>query len=139
MVKKPNAPPKKPTPEELQILDREILFMEGLLRRDQNFFEALEVLGNDYTRRGRYADGLKIDLRLCKLRPDNALAHYNLACSHSLTEQITQAARALETAIDLGYFDFKHMIRDPDLENLRAHAAFKKILARARQIQIKPR
>jgi tetratricopeptide (TPR) repeat protein len=139
MLKKPHASHKKATRLELRNLDQEILFLEGLVRRDENYVEALQILGDDYTRRGRYAEGLKIDLRLCQLRPDNALVHYNLACSYSLTEQLDLAVEILEKALKLGYHDFKWMAQDPDLENLREHAGYKRIMAKVRQIQVKAR
>jgi tetratricopeptide (TPR) repeat protein len=139
MLKKLHAPRKKATRQELRNLDQEILFLEGLLRRDENYFEALQVLGDDYTRRGRYAEGLKIDERLCKLRPENALVHYNLACSYSLVEQLDLAVETLEAALNLGYRDFKWMTQDPDLENLREHPGYKRIQAKVRQIQVKAR
>jgi tetratricopeptide (TPR) repeat protein len=113
--------------------------MEGLLRRDENYIQALQILGDDYTRRGRYLEGLKIDERLRKLRPDDALVHYNLACSYSLTGQLDLAAEALEAAINLGYRDFKWMAQDPDLENLREHAAYDKIRAKVQQMRVKAR
>jgi tetratricopeptide (TPR) repeat protein len=139
MQKKLHSPRKKATRQELRDMDQEILFLEGLVRRDENYVEALQVLGDDYTRRDRFAEGLKIDERLCKLRPDDALVHYNLACSYSLTEQLDLAVEALEVAINLGYRDFKWMAQDPDLENLREDAAYKKILAKVRQMQVKAR
>jgi hypothetical protein len=80
---------------------------------------------------------LKIDEHLCKLRPDDSLVHYNLACSYSLMEQLNLAIETLENALNLGYRDFKWMAQDPDLENLREHAAYKKIQAKVRQMQVK--
>jgi tetratricopeptide (TPR) repeat protein len=139
MPKKLNTLRKKASRQELRDLDQEILFLEGIVRRDQNYVEALQVLGDDYTSRGRYAEGLKIDERLSKLRPDDSLVHYNLACSYSLTEQLDQALDSLETALNLGYRDFKWMAQDPDLENLREHAAYKKIQAKVRQFRVKAR
>ncbi len=139
MAKKLHAPRKRATRQELRDMDQEILFMEGLVRRDENYVQALQILGDDYTRRDRYAEGLKIDERLCKLRPDDALIHYNLACSYSLTAQLDLAIETLEVAINLGYRDFKWMAQDPDLENLRDHAAYKKIQAKVRQIQVRAR
>jgi tetratricopeptide (TPR) repeat protein len=139
MPKKLETPRKKATRQELRDLDQEILFLEGLIRRDLNYVEALQILGDDYTRRGRYAEGLKIDERLAKLRPEDALVHYNLACSYSLTVQLDLAIETLETAINLGYRDFKWMSQDPDLENLREHDAYKRIQAKVRQIQVKAR
>jgi tetratricopeptide (TPR) repeat protein len=136
MPKNLHGPRRKATRQELRDMDQEILFLEGLVRRDENYVEALQVLGDDYTRRDRYAEGLKIDERLCKLRPHDALVHYNLACSYSLTARLDLAIEALEAAINLGYRDFKWMAQDPDLENLREHAAYKKIQAKVRQMQV---
>ncbi len=109
MPKKLSTPRKRPTRQELRDLDQEILFLEGIIRRDESYVEALQILGDDYTSRGRYAEGLKIDERLSKLRPEDSLVHYNLACSYSLMEHLDQALESLETALNLGYRDFKWM------------------------------
>lgn len=134
-----NAPQKKRTRQETRDLDLEISFMEGIVRRDANYVEALQILGDDYTNRGRFADGLKVDERLSKLRPADSMVHYNLACSYSLTEQVDLAFESLETALNLGYDDFKWMAQDPDLENLREHEGYKKIQAKVRQMRVKAR
>jgi tetratricopeptide (TPR) repeat protein len=137
MPKKINSPRKKLTRQELKDLDLEILFLEGILRRDPAYIEALQILGDDYTRRGFYAEGLKIDQRLILLRPDDSIVHYNLACSYSLTDQIEPAFEALYAAISLGYRDFKAMENDPDLDNVRQHAEYKRIRAKMRGFQSK--
>jgi tetratricopeptide (TPR) repeat protein len=137
MRKKTDTLRKRLTGQELRELDSEIRFMEGIVRRDPDYTEALQILGDDYTRRGRYAEGLKIDEHLARLRPNDAIVSYNLACSYSLTGQLELAAQALEAAIDRGYRDFKAMDKDPDLQNLRQHAEYKRIRARARELQPK--
>jgi len=139
MPKKVNTPRKKPTRQELKDLDLEILFLEGLSKRDPTFIEALQLLGDDYTRRGRFGDGLKIDERLCRLRPDDSLVRYNLACSYSLTSQFDRAIEALEASINLGYRDFKWMSEDPDLKNLRQHNEYRRIRAKVRELQVRAR
>src|SRR5437773_1092415 len=78
---------KKMTREQERNLDIEIGFLEGVVRRDPGYIDALQILGDNYTRRGRFEDGLKVDEQLVRLRPGDALVHYNLACSCSLTEQ----------------------------------------------------
>ena len=50
-------------------LDTKIEFLEGLLRRDPTYVDALQLLGDHYTQRGRYMDGLKVDERLARLEP----------------------------------------------------------------------
>lgn len=139
MPKKANTLRKKPTRQDLRDLDLEISFLEGVARRDPSFVEALQILGDDYTRRGKFGDGLKIDEKLARLRPDDALVHYNLACSYALTSQCDLAAESLEAAINLGYRDFKWMAQDPDLKNLRLHAEYKKIRAKVKELQVKTR
>jgi tetratricopeptide (TPR) repeat protein len=134
MPNKTNNPRKRPTRQELRDLDLEISFLEGIVRRDPSYVEALQILGDDYTRRGRFSEGLRIDERLSRLHPDDSLVHYNLACSYSLTDQYDLAAEALETAINLGYRDFKWMAHDPDLKKLREHAEYKRIRAKVRQL-----
>ena len=105
-------------------LDTRIEFMEGIVRRDPTYVDALQLLGDDYTQRGRFPEGLQVDERLATLQPKNALVFYNLACSYSLTGRFDRAAEALEKALNLGYRDFAWLAKDPDLKKLRAEPAF---------------
>lgn len=139
MPKKSFSSRKKLTRQEIRDLDVEISFLEGIVRRDSDYVEALQILGDAYTRRGEFSDGLKVDEQLARLRPQDALVHYNLACSYSLTEQVDQAGTSLEKALQLGYRDFKWIVTDPDLRNLRAHTSYKKIRARLRELKLQTR
>ncbi len=118
-------------------LDIEIEFMEGLVRRDPDYVDALQILGERYTQRGRFAEGLKVDERLARLEPEDALVFYNLACSYSLTDQFDRAALALEKAMDLGYRDFAWLAKDPDLKKFRQQPAYDEIKDRIRRMKIK--
>ena len=113
----------------------QIRFMEGLVRRDPAYVDAWQLLGDNYTRRGRYVEGLEVDERLAKLEPRNALVFYNLACSYSLTDQFDRAVKALKQAIKLGYRDFKWLAKDPDLRKLRKHPSFQDITEVVRQLK----
>jgi len=126
---------KKLTRDEQRELDVKIGFMEGVVKRDPGYVEALQVLGDDYTRRGKFVAGLKVDEQLSQLRPEDPMVQYNLACSYSLTGNFNQAAAALERSIDLGYRDFKWLGQDPDLADLREHALYKSIRAKIRRIK----
>lgn len=120
-------------------LDVKIGFMEGLVRRDPDYVDALQLLGDHYTQRGRFAEGLDVDERLARLEPQNPVVFYNLACSYSLTDQFERAALALERAIDLGYQDFAWLARDPDLKKFRRQPAYQVILKKIRWKKIKVR
>jgi tetratricopeptide (TPR) repeat protein len=130
---------KKMKRSEQRDLDTRIEFMEGLVRRDPNYVDALQLLGDHYTERGRLQEGLKVDERLARLQPDDPLVFYNLACSYSLTDQFERATLALERALQLGYRDFTWLARDPDLKKLRQQPAFADIKAKIRQMKTKPR
>src|ERR1700753_1546877 len=130
-----SSPKKKPSRTSQRELDTKIEFMAGIVRRDPDYVDALQLLGDHYTQRGLYAEGLKVDERLARLEPKSALVFYNLACSYSLTDQFDRAALALEKAIELGYSDFKWLAKDPDLKKLRSHPAFVEIKSRIRELK----
>jgi len=111
----------------------EIRFFESILRRDGQYADVVEILGGLYTKTGRIADGLKMDRRLVRLQPDNATAHYNLACSLALCRRKAEALRALQKAVGLGYRDLEWLAQDPDLDGLKGHAQFHALIE-----QLKP-
>ena len=125
----------KLTHTEQRDLDTKIEFIEGLVRRDSNYVDALQLLGDHYTQRGRYTDGLQVDERLARLEPQNPLVFYNLACSYSLTDEFDRAISALDRALALGYRDFKWLAKDPDLKKLRAQTVFQEIKEKIRRLK----
>lgn len=106
----------------------EMAFYEAVLKRDPAYADVIEILGGLYTKHGRIADGLKMDRKLVKLQPENATAHYNLACSLALAKRKNDALRTLQHAVELGYKDFDWMEQDPDLEGLKNQPAFVALL-----------
>ena len=127
---------KKLSRKESRDLDVKIGFLEGIVRRDNRFVEALQLLGDHYTRRGQFRSSLKVDERLSRLDPANPMAFYNLACSYSLTGRFERAIAALEQALALGYRDFRWLARDPDLRELRQHPLYRGIAAKIRKLKI---
>ena len=120
-------------------LDTKILFMEGLVRRDPEYVDALQLLGDHYTQRGRFTEGLQVDERLARLEPNNPTVFYNLACSYSLTDEFDRALFALDRAIELGYRDFKWLAKDPDLKKLRVQPGYEEIKEKIRRFKTKER
>ncbi len=136
MPRKSSTRSKKLSSRELRQLEVKISFLEGIVRRDPNYIEALQLLGDHYTQRGRYAEGLRIDQQLSQLEPRNAMVFYNLACSYSLTRDYDRAAESLEKALVLGYRDFEWLARDPDLRLLRKHPRYRSIADKIRRMQV---
>lgn len=111
----------------------DISFYESILRRDPSYADVVEILGGLYTKVGRVADGLKMDRKLVRLQPDNATAHYNLACSLALMKRPADALATLAQAIALGYDDADWMVNDPDLAALHKRAEFRTLIELVRQ------
>ena len=128
---------KKLSRREMRDLEVKITFIEGVVRRDPKFVEALQILGDHYTQRGKFDHSLKVDQRLSQLEPRNPLVFYNLACSYSLNGDFGLAASSLEKALSLGYRDFKWLAKDPDLRQLRKHPVFRTIEAKIRKMKVR--
>lgn len=109
-------------------LDFELEFFGAILDRRPDYIDVLRIMGNNLTLKGRYAQGLQIDKRLVTLRPNDPLAHYNLACSCALLKRHEQALKTLRRAVELGYRDFRYMREDADLESIRHDPRFRQLL-----------
>lgn len=108
--------------------DFELEFYQAILKIHPDYVDVLRVLGNLLTLKGKYAEGLAIDKRLVRLRPSDALAHYNLACSYSLLKRVDMSLKTLRQAIELGYSDFRYMKEDNDLEAIRHDPRFRQLI-----------
>lgn len=117
-------------PGEGACLDFEIEFYGGIVAHAPAYVDALMLLGEAYTRKGLYAEGLEIDRRLSALCPNDPIVHYNLACSYCLTSRKKEALESLERSIELGYRDLAHLVRDDDFALLRGDRSFQRLLAR---------
>ena len=136
MPEKSSAKNNLLTRKEARELDVKISFLEGLVRRDPRYIEALQILGDHYTQRGKHGHSLKVDQQLSRLQPRNPIVFYNLACSHSLNGEFDQAAVALEKALAFGYRDFKWLARDPDLRQFRQHPLYRTIEIKIRKMKV---
>ena len=109
-------------------LDFELEFFERVLASNPGYVDVLRIMGNLLTLKGRFSDGLQVDKRLVQLRPRDALAHYNLACSYALLKRPEQSIKTLRRAVELGYRDFNYMKKDHDLDSIRHDPRFRQLL-----------
>lgn len=65
-----------------------------------------------------------------ELDPTDFDAHYNLACTYSILNQINRAVSHLESALEYGFLDLNHIVRDNDLENIRNSTEYKTKIAK---------
>ena len=109
-------------------VDFELEFFSGVLARHADYIDVLRVMGHLLTLKNRFGEGLQIDKRLVQLRPNDALAHYNLACSLALLKRAEQSLKTLRRAVELGYRDFRYMREDHDLDAIRHDPRFRQLL-----------
>lgn len=121
-----------------ELLEFEIGFYERLVATHPEFPDALVALAEAYSRRGWHEKGLELDRRLVELKPQDAIAWYNLACSYALLKRFDEAVQALEKALGLGYEDFAYLLRDPDLAGLRQSPKLRRLLEQRLPLQKSP-
>ncbi len=106
----------------------DMAFYERLLEQYPDFVDVLIALGQVYTRAGLYDKGLAVDLKLTRLRDNNPVVWYNLACSYCLLQRLDEALSALQRALALGYDDLAYLLKDPDLATLRQSPKLRQLL-----------
>jgi len=124
-------PRTRKIPKELVELGRsfQISVYEEHLRATPDDAEVLESLGHLLTRSGRLQEGLAADQRLVELRPEEPVAHYNLACSLALMGDANGALERLRSAMAMGFRDHEFIRKDRDLRSLREDPRFEALLA----------
>lgn len=106
---------------ELEMLERgHALFPSNL--------EIVAALAAAFTESGAYEQGLAMDQLLADRLPEDAVVHYNLACSLSLTGRLDEALASLRKAVELGYREFAFMQEDRDLVSVRADPRFHSLI-----------
>jgi len=111
-------------------LDFELAFFGDILDSSPDYVDVLRIMAGLLTLKGRVAEGLSVDKRLVKLRPEDPLARYNLACSLALLNRREQSLRTLRKAIELGYRDFRYMREDHDLDSIRQDPRFRELITK---------
>lgn len=116
--------------ERLDRIGHEFLadFFQRECERHPGNLLALAEMAHALTRLGRLEAGLEADLRLSRLAPDNPTVHYNLACSLALLGRLDGALEALERAVECGYDDPEHLVRDEDLRALQPELRFQRLV-----------
>jgi TolB-like protein/Flp pilus assembly protein TadD len=69
--------------------------------------------------------------RAVAVDPDDAMNLYNVACVYAHAGAVEKALDCLEKSVGKGMAELDWMVNDSDLDNLREHPRFKKLLAEA--------
>jgi tetratricopeptide (TPR) repeat protein len=98
------------------------------ITKDPSYAEAYSNRAVAYMMQRKYNKALD-DLKKAKeLKPDSASIRYNLASVHSLMGNTDYGMDELDAALEKGFNDYESLRRDPDIDNLRKHKEFRRIL-----------
>jgi bacterioferritin-associated ferredoxin len=82
-----------------------------------------------YMQKPDYDKALESYNQLLKAWPNDAGSLYNVTCIYSLKDKKSVACEYLGKAVQAGYYDWEHMDKDTDLNNIRNEAVYKTIRA----------
>jgi len=74
-----------------------------------------------------FTQGRVLFRSLCYLAPSNFTCHYNLACAEALLGNVEDALSALKKAVEFGWSDLEHTLKDEDLIAIRNTEGFYQI------------
>ena len=94
---------------------------------DAEVFVALQVA---FIMDGRYEDARRVGEAGNKVA-DHPMIAYNLACTHALMGDADQALSWLKIAMEGGYNDVEHILKDDDLASIRDTEEFRDMLKTA--------
>lgn len=108
--------------------DFEFDFFGEIVKRGTNNVHILRQHAEILVVRGDRAGALVLETKLAQLLPLDPIVRYNLACGLAVADQVEEAFIQLLEAVRLGYRDFELMDNDADLDSLRNHQGFLKLL-----------
>jgi non-specific serine/threonine protein kinase len=109
------------------VRQRGIQALEGHLRQVPEDARARILVGVFYAMEGRHEDAVRETNLAMLLRPNEAMVHYNAACTFCLMNKKAEALDALGKAWRNGFKDADWARRDPDLAILRGDPEFEKL------------
>jgi len=109
------------------VRQRGVQAMEGHLRQVPEDARARILVGVFYAQEGRHDDAVRETNLAMLLRPNEAMVHYNAACTFCSMHKKSEALDALAKAWRNGFKDADWARRDPDLTILHGDPEFEKL------------
>ncbi|HKS17359.1 MAG TPA: hypothetical protein VJU16_08605, partial [Planctomycetota bacterium] len=86
----------------------------------------------------KYREAIETYLPLVEKYPKTRYGRtgaFNIACAYALLGEKTQALDWFEKSIDAGYSDYRHTLRDTDLDSLRDDERFRELMERLKRAE----
>jgi tetratricopeptide (TPR) repeat protein len=118
-------------------LDNALREFSLAIQKDPGYAEAYSNRAVTYMQLKKF-NKAEEDLRKAKeLSPDSPSIHYNSASLESLRGNVDLALDELDASLTKGFADYDALRRDPDLDNVRKHPEFRKILEKHKVFIVK--
>jgi len=88
----------------------------------------LQGLAILYSQKGDYERAMVCLKKILKIRPEDAGAYYNIACMHSLQNDVEESIAWLKKAREKGFKNWDLLKKDKDLENVRGTLFYKELI-----------
>lgn len=109
-------------------IDNALKEFSAAIDKDPQYAEAYSSRAVAYMQQRKFNKADE-DLRHARdLSPQSASIRYNFASLHSLKGDVDLALDEIDASLARGFSDYDALRRDPDLENVRRHPEFRKIL-----------
>ncbi|TET36725.1 MAG: hypothetical protein E3J72_08180 [Planctomycetota bacterium] len=113
----------------LKYIQKQGIFIKELeaITRDIHMLQ-----GSQYLSKKMYEKAEKEYRFVLKKNSDDEMALYNLACALSLQLKVEEAVKAFACSVECGYEDVDHIEKDSDLDNIRDHPVYRRIIRKLR-------
>jgi len=109
------------------VRQRSVQTLEHHLKEMPEDARARTLLASDYAAQERVEDAMREANMAMMLRPDEAMVHYNAACTFCVLNRPVEAMGAMRRAWNAGYRDAVWSRRDPDLALIHDHPEFNEL------------
>ncbi len=108
--------------------DNAILEFSKALELNRRYAAAYVNRAVAYMQQRKYNKALDDLKQAERLNPRDKMVFYNYTALYSLQNQLDRALDALDRSLDLGFNNYDALRGDPDLNNVRTHPEFAKVL-----------
>lgn len=98
------------------------------IRKEPRYADAYSDRAVAYMQQKKYNKAMEDLRKAVELAPQSPSIHYNLASLHSLQGNTDLALDEIDACLVRGFADYDALRKDPDLDNVRRHPEFRKIL-----------
>jgi len=98
------------------------------IRKYPNFDVAYSNRSVAYMQQQKFNKAMDDLQKAVEINPNNPTVHYNFTALYSLQNQLDRSLDSLDKTLELGFNNYDALRTDPDLNNVRRHPEFVKIL-----------